>query len=78
MVRLNESSSYPEQATRPPVDHTGVNAGSVENWETLSVLDRAQTLQERKLREAFYIKKSQPKMNRDTGLEHPQTWHSIL
>ena len=24
------------------------------------------------------IKKRQPKMNRDTGLEHPQTWHSIL
>ena len=48
------------------------------NWETLSVLDRAQALRERKLREAFYIKKRQPKMNRDTGLEHPQTWHSIL
>ena len=47
------------------------------NWETLSVLDRAQALREGKLREAFYIKKRQPKMNRDSGLENPKTWHSI-
>ena len=48
------------------------------DWNTMSVIDRAQAWRERKLREAFKIHQRQPKMNRDAGLEHPKTWHSIL
>ena len=36
-------------------------------WETLSVLDKAQAHRERKLMEALYIKKRQPKINRGTA-----------
>ena len=47
------------------------------NWETLSVLDRAQAQRERKLgrssTERKDIKKEQPKMYRDTELEYAQT-----
>ena len=48
------------------------------DWSTMSVIDKAQAWRERKLREAFKIHQRQPKMNRDAGLEHPKTWHSIL
>ena len=48
------------------------------DWSTMSVIDRAQAWRERKLRDAFKIHQRQPKMNRDAGLEHPKTWHSIL
>ena len=47
------------------------------DWSTMSVIDKAQSWRERKLREAFKIQRK-PKMNRDAGLEHPKTWHSIL
>ena len=46
--------------------------------KTMSGIDRAEAWRERKLREAFEIYQRQPKINRDTGLEHPKTWHSVL
>ena len=48
------------------------------DWSTMSVIDRADAWRERKLREAFKTHQRQPKMNKDAGLEHPKTWHSVL
>ena len=48
------------------------------NWRSLSVVDKATNMKERKVREAFHIQKRKPGLNRDKGVEKSTTWDAIL
>ena len=48
------------------------------NWSKGEVLDRARNKRERRIKEAFYIEKRKPGMNRDRGIEVSETWNAIL
>ena len=48
------------------------------DWSTLQVVDRARRQVERRVQEAFHIYKRQPKINRDSGLEHSAVWNAVL
>ena len=48
------------------------------DWSTSQVVDRACRQDEQRVREAFYIYKRQPKINRDTGLERSAVWNAVL
>ena len=48
------------------------------NWRSLSVVDKATNMKERKVREAFHIQKRKPGLNRDKGVEKSTTSDAIL
>ena len=47
-------------------------------WSKMEVLNRARDKRERKIKEAFYIEKRKPGMNRYRGTEVSKTWNTIL
>ena len=48
------------------------------DWENTKVLDREDREYPRQVREAIYIKKKKPSLNRDQGLELPSLYNGLL
>ena len=52
--------------------------GHIIDWENTKVLDREDREYPRQVREAIYIKKKKPSLNRDQGLELPSLYNGLL
>ena len=48
------------------------------DWQGMEAIDRARWKRERKMREAFHIKKRKPQLNRDGGVERSTIWNAII
>ena len=48
------------------------------DWDSVSIIDRAVSGTERKMREAFAIHRTKLVMNRDDGVDRSKTWNAIL
>ena len=48
------------------------------DWKSLRVIDRADRTIERRVRESFYIRMRNPKINRDIGIERSAMWDAVL
>ena len=55
-----------------------MNSGHQIDWENIKVLDREPKEFPRRVREAIYIKKEGPRLNRDKGLDLDPVWDNLL
>ena len=47
-------------------------------WTSLKVIDGARKTRERRIREAIHIRKRDPILYRDRGVEFSSTWEAVL
>ena len=47
------------------------------DWDNIKILGQESHERKRQIRESLFIQKIQPRMNRDTGLDHPSVYDSV-
>ena len=76
--RLKEHKSLAPSRKLSAVAEHFSTTGHIIDWENTKVLDREDREYLRQVREAIYIKKKKPSLNRDQGLELPSLYNGLL
>ena len=48
------------------------------DWSSLRVIDRARFQNERRIREALHIRRRNPQLNRDSGMNYSEMWKAVV
>ena len=72
--RLDEHKRLTSSAIH---EHTADTSHTMD-WDNTRILGRESNIHRRKIREAIYIKRRQPSLNRDQGLDLPPIYHTLL
>jgi len=72
--RLEEHRKTTNSAIKEHIDKTG----HIIDWHSIKILDQDQNTSNRKIKEAIYIRKLKPSLNRDQGLDLPPIYHNLL
>jgi len=75
--RITEHKSKAASSKSAIREHV-VNSGHQIDWDNIKVLDREPKEFPRRVREAIYIKKEGPRLNRDKGLDLDPVWDNLL